>query len=241
DKIAEIEKIFNERFANIINIFGTETQDLLKKTAEIDQVIKKINKDFKLKNFVSAVTNIELKLEESRNPIISVLKRIKEFQEENNSSLGVANLFTQNKDLNKINRNAVKLLKYLKDEIGKSKTGKLLLSDTIHILFRIEENGNDTGWIEKLKNVGSEGTDILVKAMLNIMLLNVFKEGASRKFKEFQLHIIMDEIGKLHSTNVKGLLRFANERNIIVLNGSPETNNQLDYGHIYHLDKVAGH
>ncbi|OHX66710.1 ATP-binding protein [Flammeovirga pacifica] len=241
DKISEIEKIFNERFANIINIFGTETQDLLKKTAEIDQVIKKINKDFKLKNFVSAVTNIELKLEESRNSIISVLKRIKEFQEENNSSLGVANLFTLNKDLNKINRNAVKLLKYLKDEIGKSKTGKLLLSDTIHILFKIEENGNDTGWIEKLRNVGSEGTDILVKAMLNIMLLNVFKKGASRKFDDFKLHIIMDEIGKLHSTNVQGLLRFANERNIIVLNGSPETNNQLDYGHIYHLEKGNGH
>ena len=35
---------------------------------------------------------------------------------------------------------------------------------------------------EKIANVGSDGTDILVKAMVNIMLINVFKEKASRKF-----------------------------------------------------------
>jgi hypothetical protein len=69
--------------------------------------------------------------------------------------------------------------------------------------FRIEENQNDTGWVEKLANVGSEGTDVLVKAMINIMLLNVFKEGASKRFKDFRLHCMMDEIGKLHPNNVK--------------------------------------
>ena len=63
-----------------------------------------------------------------------------------------------------------------------------------NLRFRIVENGNDTGFIEKIANVGSEGTDILVKAMINIMLLNVFKEGASRKFKDFKLHCMMDEI-----------------------------------------------
>jgi hypothetical protein len=34
-------------------------------------------------------------------------------------------------------------------------------------------------------NVGSEGTDVLVKAMINILLLNVFKDNASKKFKDF--------------------------------------------------------
>ncbi len=29
--------------------------------------------------------------------------------------------------------------------------------------FRIKENDNDTGWVEKIANVGSDGTDILVK------------------------------------------------------------------------------
>lgn len=47
----------------------------------------------------------------------------------------------------------------------------------------MKENDNDTGWTEKIANVGSDGTDILVKAMVNIMLINAFKEKASRKFE----------------------------------------------------------
>ena len=103
--------------------------------------------------------------------------------------------------------------------------------------FRIIENNNDTGFVEKLSNVGSEGTDILVKAMINIMLLNVFKEGASRKFKDFKLHCMMDEIGKLHPNNVNGILKFANDRNIILINGSPTELNRDAYKHVYLLTK----
>jgi hypothetical protein len=99
------------------------------------------------------------------------------------------------------------------------------------------ENQNDTGWVEKIANVGSEGTDILVKAMINIMLLNVSKGESSKSFKDFKLHCMMDEIGKLHSNNVKGILQFANERNILLINGSPEESNALSYKHIYQLYK----
>jgi hypothetical protein len=87
------------------------------------------------------------------------------------------------------------------------------------------ENENDSGWVEKLTNVGSEGTDILVKAMINIMLLNVFKDSASKRFKDFRMHCMMDEIGKLHPNNVKGILKFANDRNILLINSSPTSYN----------------
>jgi hypothetical protein len=72
---------------------------------------------------------------------------------------------------------------------------------------------------------------------LNIMLLNVFKEEASRKFKTFKLHCMMDEIGKLHPNNVRGILRFANDRNILLINGSPMAHDSLAYRHIYQLRK----
>jgi len=103
--------------------------------------------------------------------------------------------------------------------------------------FRIEENQNDTGWQEKLTNVGSEGTDTLVKAMVNIMLLNVFKESVSKRFKDFRLHCMMDEIGKLHPNNVRGILKFANDRNILLINSSPIENDALAFTHIYKLNK----
>ena len=40
---------------------------------------------------------------------------------------------------------------------------------------------------------------------------------------------MMDEIGRLHPNNVKGILRFANERNILLINGSPTSQNATDY------------
>jgi len=77
----------------------------------------------------------------------------------------------------------------------------------------------------------------LVKAMLNIMLLNVFKESVSKRFKDFKLHCMMDEIGKLHPTNVRGILKFANDRNIMLINGSPIENDALAFNRIYKLNK----
>lgn len=91
--------------------------------------------------------------------------------------------------------------------------------------------------MEKIANVGSDGTDILVKAMVNIMLINVFKEKASRTFGDFKIHCMMDEIGKLHPNNVKGILDFANCRNILLVNSSPTTYNVEDYRYTYLLSK----
>ena len=147
-----------------------------------------------------------------------------------------ANLFSgTNNDKN--NERAVDLLKQLVKEINTAKNSVIQLTDSFELTFRVEENGNDTGWVEKLSNVGSEGTDVLVKAMINIMLLNVFKEGASRRFKDFKLHCVMDEIGKLHPNNVKGILKFANDRNILLINGSPTESTPLNYRHIFKISK----
>ena len=69
------------------------------------------------------------------------------------------------------------------------------------------------------------------------MLLNVFKESVSKRFKDFRLHCMMDEIGKLHPNNVRGILKFANDRNILLINGSPIENDALAFHHIYKLHK----
>lgn len=95
----------------------------------------------------------------------------------------------------------------------------ICLYDFFELCFCIVENGNDIGFIEKIVNVGLEGIDILVKVMINIMLLNVFKEGVFCKFKDFKLYCMMDEIGKLYFNNISGILKFVNDWNIIFING----------------------
>jgi hypothetical protein len=149
---------------------------------------------------------------------------------------GTPNLFSSDNQEKK-NKEAVDLLKQFVKKINAMKRDFVSLSDSFELKFRIEENQNDTGWVEKLSNVGSEGTDTLIKAMLNIMLLNVFKESVSKRFKDFRLHCMMDEIGKLHTINVRGILKFANDRNILLINGSPNENDALAFTHIYKLHK----
>lgn len=235
-KIEEFEKRVNERFATIIHSVGKETANLMSKGGEIQKVINEINRDFDSKNFVTAIQKIELRLDESANTVVKLLLQIKHYNDEHAYDIGGMNLFSSI-DQDAKNRKAVDLLKQLSKSISDHKKDTITLSDTFELKFRIEENFNDSGWVEKLSNVGSEGTDVLVKAMINIMLLNVFKEGASRKFKDFRLHCMMDEIGKLHPVNVKGILQFANDRNINLINGSPTETNALDYKHIYRLEK----
>lgn len=236
DKIKEFETRVNQRFSHIIQQIGRETTELNSKAAEIEKIIKKINNDFITKNFVQAIKEMEMRTQESSNPIVKLLIKIKEFNDENSLILGQTNLFTSS-DGNSKNKNAVELLKQLIKELEKYKNLTLTLSESFDLQFRIVENDNDSGWVEKLSNVGSEGTDVLVKAMINILLLNVFKDSASKKFKDFKLHCMMDEIGRLHPNNVKGILRFANERNILLINGSPTSQNAIDYRYTYKLAK----
>ena len=236
DKIKEYEKRVNDRFAHIIHLIGRETTELNSKQGEIEKIIKKINDDFLGKNFIEAIKTMEIRTLESSNPIVKLLIKIKEFNDENSLVLGESNLFTSSESNTK-NQKAVDLLKQLVKELDKSKNKNLTLSESFDLQFRIIENDNDSGWVEKLSNVGSNGTDILVKAMINISLLNVFKIDASKKFKDFKLHCMMDEIGTLHPTNQKGILRFANERNILLINGSPTSQNATDYKYTYKLAK----
>jgi hypothetical protein len=236
NKISVLEKEVNERFSFIIKTIGKETTDLVSKEGEIQNVITKINRDFVERNFAGVIKKIELMLDISKNEVVQLLKLIKEFNDENTFDLGTANLFSS-QDQDSKNKRAIELLKQFVKKIGELKRDYISLSDSFELKFRIEENQNDTGWVEKLSNVGSDGTDVLVKAMINIMLLNVFKEGASKRFKDFQLHCMMDEIGKLHPNNVRGILKFANDRNILLINSSPTENDALAFKHIYKLEK----
>ena len=239
NKILTYQTRISERYSNIISRISKEIGELTKNESEIHKTIHAINNDFVERNFTGVIRSIELRAQPSNDKLTQLLMEMKDFNEGNQFNMGEVDLFTQ-ETRTEINEKAVRYLNsfstILKDQPGRK---FLVLSDTFNLQFRIVENDNDTGWIEKIANVGSEGTDILVKAMVNIMLINVFKEKASRKFGDFKLHCMMDEIGKLHPTNVKGILAFANCRNILLINSSPTTYNVEDYRYTYLLSKDA--
>ena len=237
NKIEEFRRRTSERYVDILARVSKEMGDLTSHESKVDKIIHDINNDFRERNFAGVIKLIALQPVPSADKMVLLMKRIKEFSDDNLYAMGELNLFsTTNRD--EVNEKAVGyLLDFMKSLVDNPQRQLLTLSDLFLLQFRIVENDNDTGWVDKLSHVGSEGTDTLVKAMINIMLINVFKGKVSRKFGDFRIHCMMDEIGKLHPQNVKGILDFANARNILLINSSPTTYNVSDYRYTYLLDK----
>ena len=237
NKLEEYRRRTSERYVDILARVSKEMGELTRHESDVDKIIHDINRDFKDRNFVGVIKLIALQSVPSADKMVQLMKRIKVFNDENQYAMGEMNLFTTN-NRDEVNQKAVShLLDFMKSLTDNPSRQYLTLSDLFQLQFRIIENDNDTGWADKLSHVGSEGTDTLVKAMINIMLINVFKEKVSRKFGDFNIHCMMDEIGKLHPQNVKGILDFANARNILLINSSPTTYNVSDYRYTYLLQK----
>lgn len=237
NKIEEYRRRTSERYLDILNRVSKEMGELTKHESDVEKIIHDINSDFKERNFAGVIKLIALRSVPSADKMVQLMKRIKVFNDENQFAMGELNLFSS-ANREDTNQKAVDhLLDFMKSLVDNPQRQFLTLSDLFQLQFRIVENDNDTGWVDKLSHVGSEGTDTLVKAMINIMLINVFKGKVSRKFGDFRIHCMMDEIGKLHPQNVKGILDFGNARNILLINSSPTTYNVSDYRYTYLLSK----
>ena len=237
NKIEEFRRRTSEHYKDILGRISTEIGSLLKRRSDVDGVILDINRDFVEKNFAGVIKSIELRADESSDRLMQLLMSIHNYTAENAFSIGELNLFSDdNRD--EVNRKVVDYLKSLSHQLQNEPSRTTVsLGDAFRLQFRVKENDNDTNWVERINNVGSDGTDILVKAMVNIMLINVFKKKAARKSGDFIVHCMMDEIGRLHPNNIKGILQFANSRNIYLINSSPTSYNPYDYRYTYLLSK----
>ena len=237
NKIEEFRRRTSEHYKDILGRISTEIGALMKRRSDVDGVILDINRDFVEKNFAGVIKSIELRANESSDKLMQLLMSIHDYTVENAFSIGELNLFSSgNRD--EVNRKVVDYLKSLSHQLqNEPNRPTVSLGDAFRLQFRVKENDNDTNWVERINNVGSDGTDILVKAMVNIMLINVFKKKAARKSGDFIVHCMMDEIGRLHPNNIKGILQFANSRNIYLINSSPTSYNPYDYRYTYLLSK----
>ena len=237
DKIEMYRARVSDHYNTILRSVSREVGLLMNHSAEIRSIISEVNRDFQERNFAGVIRSIELRAEESSDRMMLLLRQIRDFTEEHALTIGERNLFSGD-DRDRVNEKVVEYLKRFMKQLQKEPARtELTLSDTFRLQFRIQENDNNTGWVERINNVGSDGTDVLVKAMVNIMLINVFKTRASRKNGEFIIHCMMDEIGKLHPSNVSGILQFANVRNIYLINSSPMGYNADLYKYNYLLTK----
>lgn len=210
----------------VTDSIATKVKELSGQKDKIQHIISLIAEDFKKAEFEESklIEFIKIRLEESDNKVYKLLKRIQEFREENglvyNEGLFNTDFATGQK--REISGRAVKLLEQLRTAIKEQEQEEIKLQDLFELKFNIKEGMNETGWTHKIDSIGSTGTDILVKAIIYITLLHVFiKESSHRSSKDFKVHCIIDEVGQISAHYLRELLRFAKNRNIMMINGLP--------------------
>lgn len=188
DMIESYRQRVSDHYARILRTIGIEKGTLMSNRSQVQATVNEINRDFRENNFVGVVKEIELRISDSSDRLVQHLLVIKRFNDEHGDSIGEMDLFTDESQRTQNNHRAVELLTMLMDELdADQKRDHVTLADVFKLEFRVRENDNDTGWVERLSNVGSDGTDILVKAMVNIMLINVFKKKVSKRFGDLDL------------------------------------------------------
>ncbi len=210
----------------VTDSIATKVKELSGQKDKIQHIITLIAEDFKKAEFEESklIEFIKIRLEDSENKVYKLLKRIQEFREENglvyNEGLFNTDFAThKNKE---ISNRAVKLLEQLRSAIKEQEQEEIRLQDLFELRFNIKEGMNETGWTHKIDSIGSTGTDILVKAIIYITLLHVFiKESSHRSSSDFKVHCIIDEVGQISAHYLRELLRFAKNRNIMMINGLP--------------------
>ncbi len=227
----------------VTDSIATKVKELSGQKDKIQHIISLIAEDFKKAEFEESklIEFIKIKIEESDNRVYKLLKKIEEFREEHGLvyNEGLFNTDFAPGQKREISTRAVKLLEQLRTAIKDQDQEEIRLQDLFELKFNIKEGMNETGWTHKIDSIGSTGTDILVKAIIYITLLHVFiKESSHRSSTDFKVHCIIDEVGQISAHYLRELLKFAKNRNIMLIKGLPNKSGlESHYRYTYQFRK----
>jgi hypothetical protein len=233
-KFEQFQEGVSSLFSLTINQLTKQTASLLEAKQSVDGVVNKIRSMLRNLEGISVINSIDLRTQESNNTILMKLEKLQALNDEYNFVLQ-ADLFNFDKPKNKNAKEAIGIIIDLRKELDKTNKRELILDDTYALEIRASENGNDTGWQVSLDEVGSNGTDVMIKAIVNIAMLSIslgFKANSEHKT---YFHCILDEIGVLHPSYLKELISYANNKHIRFLNGAPNRQLVSSFRRIYIL------
>ncbi len=239
----EDERVSYIHFNDIIKEAGNEYQENENNMSRVETIVGKVNKDLRNLSF-SKINFIEFNVEDSGNAVYKVLKEINTFYKENedaieNNRMGIFALDISEAELDVLRQKAMELIFKLSLQLSNDSSSEISLKDTFEMEVTGQENGNTIPWTMSFTNFGSKGTSFVARTLINIVLIDVFKNNLESP-QEFLIHCIMDEIGQLDTNNRKGILDFARARNICLIQAAPETMDGSDYDYVYYIETQNG-
>jgi hypothetical protein len=239
NKIETFKEQVAKEFTMTLRHLSSEITQLLKAEGEISKTVSKINKTLQDLQGIKVIRAIELRYKESDNLLLNVLKAIGKLVDENPYGNEI-NLFTQ--EINgQFNHKALRYLDELARYLSEEKEDSLSLDESFVLEFRAVENGNDTGFVSSLDGIGSNGTDVMVKAMVNIAMLSLARKQSAKHEASVYFHCILDEVGILSPAYLKELIAYANNKKIRFVNGAPDEKLVSTYKRLYMLSTNERH
>lgn len=186
---------------------------------DVRNMVTKMNTSLRDLSGIKVVESVQVRYAKSENPTLALLEKMREMD----VSAGFeATLFNPAPDVPAATVKMLEILENISKAIDKEKCESLSLSDSFSLEFRVVENGRDSNWLSSLDDIGSNGTDVLVKTMIYVAMLDMVLTSAQRNKSETRIHVLLDEVGVLAQSYLRELIEFANARSIFFFNGAPD-------------------
>ena len=212
--IQGMKQIQTQEFEQLIRNICAKNADFREGIRQVKQTAALVQTNLEKNNFVDVLDSIELNVERVDNKLTQILTELE-------GLAGVAfspnrDLFEKRADRDQIDK-AIDTFARLVREIENHRDKRLRLTDYFEFLIRVHENGHDMGWRKSLDHIGSTGTDYLVKMLIYLSLIEVYRERAIDSKAGSTVHCVLDETGVLAPKYVRSVLEYAKSRGIILI------------------------
>lgn len=212
--IQAMKKIQTQEFEQLIRNICAKNADFREGIRQVKQTAALVQQSLEENNFVDVLDSIELKVERVDNKLTEILGKLEDFADVSFTS--DRDLFGKQADRAQIDR-AIETFERLLREIDSYREKRLLLTDYFDFNIRVHENGHDLGWRKSLDHIGSTGTDYLVKMLIYLSLIEVYRERALEAKTGSTVHCVLDETGVLAPKYIRSVLDYATKRGIILI------------------------
>lgn len=218
-RLEEVKKLVAQQFLMTHRTIAEASATFLRNSDDIRNMVTKMNASLKDLSGIKVIESVQIRYAKSENPILFLLDKMREM--DINAGFE-ATLFNLTPDVPTATARLLELLENISSAIDKEKQESLSLSDSFSLEFRVVENGHDSNWLSSLDDIGSNGTDVLVKTMIYVAMLDMVMTSAQRSKSETRIHVLLDEVGVLAQDYLRELIEFANTRSILFFNGAPD-------------------
>jgi hypothetical protein len=210
--IQGMKQIQTQEFEQLIRNICAKNADFREGIRQVKQTATLVQTNLEKNNFVDVLDSVELKVERVDSNLTRILTELEGFGGLTFST--ERDLFGKRADREQIDQ-AIETFSRLVREIESFRERSLKnlrLTDYFDFLIRVHENGHDMGWRKSLDHIGSTGTDYLVKMLIYLSLIEVYRERAIDSKAGSTVHCVLDETGVLAPKYVRSVLEYAKSR-----------------------------